>query len=313
MGVELTVSQAARTMFQEGFERAAQQMQSRFRNFASVKTGLTGKSHAFKKIRKREMKDVTGRLQQTVGEEQAYEYRYMMPRKASLATILDEDDASELGLGVAPTGDILLEHQSAAARKLDDIFLAGIMSDNLEGAENAIVPVQIPAEQIVAVDYGTNAENPSRGLTLAKLIEAKGRFGINEVYGQDVEDGGGQICMAISQQELNNLLLDVEQTGSADYNDVRALVNGQVDQFLGIKFLRTERLPVELPGGGKKIRRCPMWSSAGVRLGFWEDVRTNIDVLPGLSQAIQIYSRMRVNACRFDEDRVVIVRCEQNL
>lgn len=299
-------------MFQEGFERVAQQVQSRFRNFASVKTGVMGKSHAFKKIQKREMKDVTGRLQPTNPEEQLFEYRYVMPRKAELATILDEDDASELGLGVAPTGEIALEHNSAAERKIDDYFIAGILGNNLEGAEDNIQTVALPNSQIVAVNYRRDGGSGNLGLTLAKLIKGKGRFGKLEVYGQGQDKQGAKVCMAVSQDELDNLLYDVEQTGSSDYNKVKALVDGEVDYFMGIHFLRTERLPFTTPGGGKIIRSCPMWVNTGVRLAFWNDVKTNIDILPTQSQAIQIYSRIRLNACRFDEDRVVNVLCEQD-
>lgn len=313
MSVPLTIPQSARTMFQEGFERLAQQTQSRMRGCASVKTGLTGKSHAFKKIAKREMNDVTGRLQPTVGQEQLFEYRYMMPRKAELATILDEDDASELGLSVAPTGDITVEHHSAAERKIDDIFFAGILGNNLEGAEDNIQTVALPAAQVIAVTWDGLGGSTNRGLNLAKLVRAKSRFGKLEVYGQGQDKSGAKLFMAVSQDELDNLLADVVQVGSADYNKVKALVDGEVDYFMGINFIRTERLSYTLPGGGKLIRSCPMWVNTGVRLGFWYDVKTNIDVLPTQSQAIQVYSRIRLNACRFDEDRVVNVLCEQTV
>ena len=129
MSFSLDTVKAARTVFQTGFDRNAQQMMERFRPYCVVKTGVTGKSQSFKKIQKREMSDVTGRLQPTVGQEQTWEYRYINPRKASLTTLLDEDDASDLDLGVAATGEIITEHNSAAARKVDKFFLDGIMGN----------------------------------------------------------------------------------------------------------------------------------------------------------------------------------------
>lgn len=298
-------------MFAEGFEREAQQIMSRFRTYADVKTGLTGKAHVFKKIVKREMQDVTGRLQDTNPEEQQYRYRYLFPRKAKLATIFDEDDASELGLSVAPTGDTIVEHTSAAARKVDDYFIAGILGDNLEGEEDNMQTVPFDtSNQQIAINYHRDGSSTNVGLTLAKLIAAKSKFGKNEVYGQN-GDKTGKLCMAVSQDELDNLLYDVEQTGSADYNSVKALVNGEVDYFMGIHFLRSERLPVTSLGGGKISRNCPMWLSTQVRIGFWADLKTSIDILPNKDQAIQIYSRIRLNACRKDENAVVSVLCEQ--
>lgn len=311
MSVALTVPQSARNMFQSGMERAAQQFQSRFRAYAQVKTGCTGKSQAHRKIQKMEMNDVTGRLQPTVGQEIALEHRYLFPKKADLATIVDEDDAAELDLAVAPTGEISTEHISAAGRKLDSIFLNGIIGSNMEGAEDNIQAVSLPAGQYIAVDYRRDGGAGNLGLTLAKLVRAKGRFGKLEVYGQEQKETGAKLCMAVSQDELDNLLYDVEKTGSADYNKVKALVDGEVDYFMGINFLRTELLPFTGPSSDKIIRSCPMWVTTGVHLDFWYDVKTSIDVLATQSQAIQVYSRIKAGACRKDEDRVVVVYCEQ--
>jgi hypothetical protein len=312
MAVTLSIPQSARNMFQSGMEHVAQQMQSRFKAFATVKTGCTGKSQAHRKINKAEMTDVTGRLQPTQGQELELLHRYLFPRKASLATIIDEDDAAELDLAVAPTGEVSTQHQAAANRKLDDIFISGIIGNNLEGLEDSMTTVALPAAQSIAVNYHRDGTSANVGLTLAKLVRAKGRFGKLEVYGQEARDAGAKLCMAVSQDELDNLLYDVTQTGNADYNKVKALVDGEVDYFMGITFMRSERLPVTAVANSKFTRTCPMWVSNGVHLDFWYDVKTAIDILPTRSQAVQVYSRIRVGACRKDEDRVVLVLCEQD-
>lgn len=313
MPVEITIPQSARVQFQSGLERVAQQLQSRFKGLAVVKTGCTGKAQAHRKVQKMEMTDITGRLQNNVGNELSLMHRYVFPKKAGLTTWLDEDDAQELDAGVAPTGSIVTEHGSAAARKTDAYFLNGIIGDNLEGIEDSMSTVAVPVSQKIAVNaQATGSAN--LGLTLYKLVKAKAKFAKNEVYGQDVQQAGGKLVMAVSQDELDNLLLDVEKTGNADYNKVRALVDGEVDYFMGITFIRTELLPTTSVGatsGAYKIRTCPMWVTTGVHMDFWYDVKTNIDVLPQKSQAIQVYSRIKLGACRHDEDRVVLVYCEQ--
>lgn len=312
MSVSLSTVQAARTVFQDGFVRVAQQMQSRFRDLADVKTGLTGKSHVFKKIDKTEMDEVTGRLQPTVGEEQTWQYRHLFPRKAQKTKILDEDDASELGLAVAPTGEISTEINSAGKRKIDKFFLEGILGNNYEGSEDSIQTVALPASQIVAVNYRLDGGSANLGLTLAKLARAKEIFMLNEVYGQDVDMEEGKLCMGVSAQELSNLLLDVQQTGSVDYNEVRALVDGKINYFMGINFIRSQQLPTTAPSGGKITRSCPMWLTTGVRMGFWTDITTSIKELSNPDGAIQIRGRLRANACRKDETYVVNVLTEQN-
>lgn len=305
MSVQLTIPQAARAVFQDGMEHLSQQKASRFQKYATVKTGCTGKSAAHRKIQVTEMSDVTGRIQPTVGEELGLEQRYIFPRKAQKATLIDEDDAATLGLAVAPTGDIAMQHRMAAGRKIDKIFLDGISGDNLEGVEDTMSTIALPSSQLVLVNYGGS----NSGLTLGKLIRAKGIFGENEVYGQDQHEDGARLCMAVSQKQLDNLLEDVTQTGSADYNKVQALVNGEVDYFMGIHFIRSEQIGLAAAG----IRNCPVWINTGVYLDFWYDVKTSIDVLATQSQAIQVYSRIKVGAARKDEDSVVLVRCDETV
>jgi hypothetical protein len=281
-------------------EHLAQQKASRFQKYATVKTGCTGK--------------VSGH---PVGDPQAVGgqiHRYIFPRKAQKATLIDEDDAGTLALSVAPTGDIALQHRMAAGRKIDKIFLDGITGANLEGVEDRMETVQLPPSQIVPIDYRTDGKTGAVGLTLAKLIRGKGIFSKNEAYGQDQHEEGAHLCMAVSQDELNNLLADVEETGSADYNKVQALVDGEVDYFMGIHFIRSEQITKRASENANKIiRSCPMWVSTGVYLDFWYDVKTSIDTLPTASQAIQVYSRIKVGAARKDEKQVVLIECENPL
>ncbi len=312
MSVPLTIPQSCRNMFQDGLEHEAQQLQSRFRECARVKTNCSGKSEAHRIKNKVEMVDSLGRLQSVPAVEQSVEHRYVFPKKAKLKTWIDEDDAQDLGWAFGPQGEEQMDHISAAGRKVDDIFIAGILGNNLEGTEESMVNVALPAAQVIAVNYRRDGLSANTGLTLAKLIRAKGRFGKQEVYGQEAKQEGAKLWMAVSQDELDNLLYEVEQTGSADYNKVKALVDGEVDYFSGVWFKRSERLPYTTPGGGKIIRSCPMWVSTGVYIDFWYDVKTNIDILATQDQAIQVFSRLKVGACRKREEYVVNVLCEQD-
>lgn len=286
-------------------------MQSRFRAWATVKTGCTGKSQAHRKIETADMTDVTGRLQATVGQELGIQHRYIFPRKASLATVLDEDDANDLDLAVAPTGEIITQHAAAAMRKLDDIFLAGIMGTNYEGLEDSMSSVSVT--NTVDVHYDRLGGGNESGLTLAKLLQAKGLLAKAEVYGQNQKDSGAKLCMAVTQEQLDDLMqLSTNVVGSIDYNRVRALVEGEVDYFCGINFIRTERLASKTEDGHLMVV-CPMWVSTGVHLDFWYDVKTSIDVLPTVSQAIQVYSRIKAGACRKSESDVILVECHTHV
>ena len=172
--------------------------------------------------------------------------------------------------------------------------------------------VTIPNSMIVPVDYVHTGGATNSGLTLAKIVRGKGLFGRNEVLGQNQKMEGAKICMAVSQDDLDNLLLNVQQVSSADYNKVQALVNGEVDYFAGVHFIRSEQVPTADAGGGKVVKTLPMWLNKGVYLDFWYDVKTNIDVLPTVSQAIQVYSRLKAGAARKEEKYVALIMSENN-
>ena len=64
-------------------------------------------------------------------------------------------------------------------------------------------------------------------------------------------------------QQVSNLLNDQKVT-SADYNTVKALVNGEVNQYLGFEFIRYEALPL-----ATKTRSCIAYAKSGLHIGTW--------------------------------------------
>ena len=123
---------------------------------------------------------------------------------------------------------------------------------------------------------------------------------------------------------LQTLLLGITAVTSADFNTVKALVNGAIDQFMGIRFVRTEL--VKRPaanvtytvtngtyGAGTgtvtaaKGRRCIAFVKQGVLMVKAEDMTTMVDRLPTKGDVIQIYSKMSIGCTRLEEKCVLEV------
>jgi hypothetical protein len=104
------------------------------------------------------------------------------------------------------------------------------------------------------------------GLTLAKLIEAKEILDSNDV------DPSIPRYIAVSPKQITNLLDDPEVT-SADYNTVRALVKGELDTYVGFKFVTTNRLGLD----GSGDRRCFAWAMDGIKLAVGKEPTARID------------------------------------
>ena len=60
-------------------------------------------------------------------------------------------------------------------------------------------------------------------------------------------------------------LLNITSVTSADFNSVKALVQGDVDTFLGFKFIRTERLGLDIISNRQVLGFCQ--SAIGLAVG----------------------------------------------
>lgn len=170
------------------------------------------------------------------------------------------------------------------------------------GGSGAVSEVTLPGTQQVGVQFGTSG--PSNiGLTLAKLIEAKSILGKNEV------PKGTKLYFVYSQQQLDDLLLNVTQVSSADYAAVKALVDGEVNYFMGFEFIKTELLTLN---ASTDIRTCFAYAKIGILRAMGQDMRGRISERDDKNYATQVYMNMSVGATRMQEKCVVEVACDES-
>ena len=147
------------------------------------------------------------------------------------------------------------------------------------------------------------------GLTLAKLLQAKEILDAAEVDdGNDqMADGQGNTkatrVLAVSTKQITNLLGTTE-IKSVDYNNVKALAQGEVDTFLGFQFVRTE-----LIAKVGTTRFCTAWSRGCIAIGIGKDIVSNIDTLPSKNYSVQVYARESIAATRVEDEGVVEIGC----
>ena len=222
------------------------------------------------------------------------------------------DHLDKLNMIHDPQGPISQAFQMAYGKLMDDIILAGALGTSYDGKEGA-TPVVLPTSQkLVAFDGATTT---GVGLNVPTLRAIKKKFEQNQVE--------GQIVFVISAEETDSLL-GITAVTSADFNSVKALVNGAVDTFMGIQFVSCERIVRPASnvtytvtngayGAGtgtvtaSKGRRCVAFVKQGVLMVKAEDMSTMIDRLPTKGDVIQIYSKMSFGATRLEEKCVLEV------
>ena len=185
---------------------------------------------------------------------------------------------------VDPKGPYTSAGGWAMGRTIDDLIIAAARGNAVDGAA---ANVALPAGQKI-VEGGT------AGMTLAKILQAKRLMDAAEVESEDR-------YFVLSARQLEDLL-GVTQITSSDYASVKALVQGEINTFLGFTFIRSERLAI-----ASNKRFCIAFQKKGLGLAIGKDMMTKIDERPDLSYAWQVYMGWSMQATRVEEVRVVEV------
>jgi hypothetical protein len=192
---------------------------------------------------------------------------------------------------IEPTNTYAINGAYAIGRAMDDEIISALGGSSYSGKDGTTVAA-LPSAQKIA-QGGT-------GLTLAKLIEAKEIMGLAEV------DEDEQITIAITSRQLTDLL-NTTEIRSADYNSVKALVEGKVDTFMGFKFKRINRLPLD----ASSDRLCYAYAKSGVGIHVPIDIMTRIGERPDKSYSTQVYLCATFGAVRIEDEKVVEIACDE--
>jgi hypothetical protein len=108
-------------------------------------------------------------------------------------------------------------------------------------------------------------------------------------------------------------LLNTTEVKSADYNTVKALAQGQIDTFMGFKFIMLQDYVDATKGhlqdcgaetAGEAVE-CYAWAQGAVKLGVGKDITTRVDIRVDKRMAMQPYVKMSWGAVRVEGPAVV--------
>jgi hypothetical protein len=222
-----------------------------------------------------------------------HDARWVFPTDYEWADLIDDQD--KLRMLIDPTSPYAINGAYALGRAMDQLIISAALGTAKTG-ENGTTNTTFPTSTQQITVGGTPT-----GLTVAKLRAAKKILLANEV---DVEMD--PLFIAVTAKQLDDLLGTTEVT-SSDYNTVKALVQGQVDTFMGFKFIHTELLGVD----GSDDRRVIAWAKSGIHLGMWNDINSKIDQRADKSYATQVYVKGTFGATRTEEKKVVEILCSE--
>jgi len=219
-----------------------------------------------------------------------HDARWVFPTDYEWADLID--DADKLRMLIDPTSPYAQNGAYALGRAMDTDIIDAALGTSKTGENGTTSTAFASAQQIAA---------GAAGLTVAKLREAKKILLANEV---DVEND--PLYIAVTAKQLDDML-GTTQVTSADYNTVKALVQGQVDTFMGFKFVQTELLGVD----SSSDRRVIAWAKSGVHCGIWNDISGKVTERADKSYSNQVYVKGTFGATRTEEGKVVEILCSE--
>ena len=263
-----------------------QQKESRLRPLVRVETGVVGKNAFFDQLNSTAAVLRTQRHADTPLVSTPHLRRRVSLGDYDWADLIDNMDLKKILTD--PASAYALNARNAMNRAMDDAMITAAFGTAYGGVDGSTSYTFDTSNNQIA--------NGSAGLTLAKLRSAKQILDANEV------DDEGRFCV-IGSKQLQDLL-GVTEVISSDYAAIKALVNGDVDTFLGFKFVRSERLSV-----ASSIRKCIAGQKNSLLLAVGLDVVVDVGPRRDKNMANQVYLGMSIGATRMDEKGIVEIDC----
>lgn len=264
----------------------SQQRGSRLRNSVTIEP-VTGKNAYFEQIGATAAQIKTTRHMDTPQTDTPHARRRVSLEDYVWADFIDKED--KIRTLIDPTSPYAVNAVNAFGRSIDDVLITALGGTAYTGVAGGTA-TSLPNTQKIA--------EGNTGLTVAKLITAKGLFWAN-----DVEDE--EMSIVVTGKQLEDLLAQEEVT-SSDYAAVKALVKGEINTFMGFNFIRSERLVTTTD-----ITMCYAYVKSGVILGLGKDINTRIGERADKNYLTQVWASMSIGATRMEEVKVVEIACDE--
>lgn len=272
--------------YQDSITLLAQQMDSRLSPTVMVDRNWTGEKKLYDQYAADTFVELTARYQDTPIQDPDHRRRSVTPRYFVSNTLEDPQDA--LAMLIDPKSTYMQAKKAGANRKIDDIIIGAFVATAYTGKDGTTSQAFTAANQIA---------HGSAGMTKAKVIKAKRLLDAAEVEKEER-------FLTYTGKQMEDLM-GVTEVTSSDYNVVKALVQGELNTWVGFNFIHTERLLDD----GSSHRLCYAYQKKAMQLAMQKEPEGRITERPDKNYAWQVYMRLCLGATRLEEARIVEISC----
>jgi|TARA_R100001126_G_scaffold101719_1_gene83181 hypothetical protein len=273
--------------YSSNVQMLSQQMGSLLRDTVDVES-ITGDKAFFEQVGQAAAAAKTSRHADTPLMNTPHSRRMVTLTDYEYADLIDDQD--KLRMLISPESTYARAAAAAIGRSMDDVIIAAMGGTALTGTTGS-TSTTLPSAQKIA--------HGSAGLTIAKLVTAKKKLDEKSV------DPSIPRYIVVSPEQIEDLLNSTTVT-SADFNTVKALVQGDIDTFVGFKFITSNRLTDD-----GTSRLCYAWAQDGMKLAIGKEPNAKIDERSDKSYATQVYYCSSFGSTRMEEEKVVEIACNE--
>lgn len=259
----------------------AQQNFAKLINTVYVKPNVRGKTFFQDQIGQWSMEVKGGRNTATPNNDPALARRMGTMVDYHDNRLLDRGD--ELRTISDPRSAYTIAAAKSLGRKIDEVIITAALAQAATGETGSTL-----------VTNGNIILGSAASMTLARIVAVKAQLDAQDV---EMEDR----YFVITPAALDNLLNTTAAT-SSDYNSIKALIRGEIDTWMGFKWIMSTRLAAVSASTLIGIA----YQKYGICLAMAAQPLVRTDERSDLSYSWQVYYELNIGAVRLEESRVVI-------
>ena len=267
--------------YSQNIIQLAQQKYSKLLNTVYVKPNVRGKTFFQDQIGQWSMEVKGSRNTQTPNNDPVLGRRMGIMVDFHDNRLLDRGD--ELKAISDPRSAYTIAAAQSLGRKIDEQIITAAIGTAYSGETGATSVVTTTTVLLTAAS-----------MTLARIVAVKQQLDQNDV---EMEDR----YFVVTPAALDNLLNQTAAT-SSDYNSVKALIRGEIDTWMGFKWIASTRLAAVSASTLVGIA----YQKYGICLAMADQPLVRTDERPDLSYSWQVYYELNMGATRLEESRVVM-------
>jgi hypothetical protein len=286
----------------------SQQKQSKLRGCCRMEA-MTGDTMYVERVGATSMLPLVTRHAATPHVDTPHSRRRLTVADYNWADLIDNVD--KLKMLIDPESTYAVNAVAAANRQIDDVIItalfgaayaghAGATTVNLHSVGESRL---IESSGVICTAGSDFSNTTATALTIAKLLTCK-----QLLDDADIDDER-QRYFVTNPYNINQLL-NTTEVKSSDYNTVKALAQGQIDTYMGFKFIKHNRLPAD--DTDTEATKSAAFAQGAIVLSIAEEPKVRISERDDLNYSVQVYVEQSMGATRVEGPAVVGITLDTN-